>query len=315
MRMNDGFHRSFRCLFLLLLAFVLAGCSEDEKALRVDMSRREMVDMKESGDAVTYAYLPQYSHTVSYDRHHLMIEYLKQQTGLRIKQVFPDTFNEHIRMVGQGKIDISFCNPYVYVILAHRYGEKVFAQVVESSGQKQFRGQIISRMDDDRIRTLEDCRGKRLIAVDLTSAGGYLYPMGHFYQHGIRTGDFAEVSFSPGPGGKQEKVILAVYAGQYDIGLIREGALNVVAGKIDIGKIRILAHSRWYPGWVYSARSQLDPEILGRIREAMFRLDYEDPEHRIILDKADFVQIVPAADQEMDSVRELLNTLGIDMDR
>ena len=37
---------------------------------------------------------------------------------MNIKQVFPDTFDEHMRMVGQGKIDISFSNPFVYVGLA-----------------------------------------------------------------------------------------------------------------------------------------------------------------------------------------------------
>jgi phosphonate transport system substrate-binding protein len=303
-------------LLIFLLLPILPGCPDDEKALKIDMNRRETVDMKDAGDAVvTYAYLPQYSHTVAYERHHLLIEYLKKQTGLNIKQVFPDTFNEHVRMAGQGKIDISFCNPYVYVILAHRYGESAFAQVVESSGQKQFRGQIICRVDNHAIKTLDDCKGKRLIAVDMTSAGGYLYPMGHFYLHGIRSKDFAEISFSPGPGGKQEKVVLAVYAGQYDIGLIREGTLNVVADKIDLSQIRILAYSKWYPGWIYSARPNLNSEILSRIKDALFQLDYDNPDHRFILDKADFTGIVPTEDTEMESVRELLKMLGINLDR
>ncbi len=307
--------RKLRLLLFLILLLMVTGCPDDETALKIDMNQRETVDIKDDGNAVTYAYLPQYSHTVAYDRHHLLIEYLKKQTGLAIKQVFPDTFNEHIRMVGQGKIDISFCNPYVYVILAHRYGEKAFAQVVESSGQKRFRGQIICRTDHPTIKTLMDCKGKRVIAVDLTSAGGYLYPMGHFYQHGIRMDDFAEISFSPGPGGKQEKVVLAVYAGQYDVGLIREGTLNVVADKIDLSQIRILAYSNWYPGWIYSARPDLNPEILYQIKEALIRMDYDNPDHRQILDKADFTGIIPTDDTEMASVRELLDTLGINLDR
>jgi phosphonate transport system substrate-binding protein len=242
------------------------------------------------------------------------VEYLKKETGFNIKQIFPDTFDEHMRMVGQGKVDISFTNPYVYVKTAYRYGEKAFAQVIEDSGLKSFRGQIICRADNSSIQTIQDCKGKRLIAVDLTSAGGYLYPMGHFYDHGIRQEDFAEVDFSHGPGGKQEKVILAVYVGQYDIGLIREGALNVVADRIDIGQIRVVAHSKYYPGWVYSARKDLEPEVLQRIQKALFKLSWDDPDHRKILEKADFIRVVPSHDAEFELIRELLTVVGIDLD-
>ena len=301
--------------FFLLLCMTCTACTGDEPAQKIDLSQREAVEVRDTDDAVTYAYLPQYSHSVSYLRHNLLVEYLKKETGYNIRQVFPDTFDEHMRMVGQGKVDISFSNPYVYVKTAHRYGEKAFAQVIEDSGQKSFRGQIICRADNPAIRTLQDCKGKRLIAVDLTSAGGYLYPMGQFYDHGIRQEDFAEVDFSPGPGGKQEKVILAVYAGQYDIGLIREGALNVVADRIDIRQIRVVAYSKFYPGWVYSARKDLAPEVLAKIQTAMFKLTADNPEHRAILEKAHFTRIVPSSDAEFDSVRDLMTVVGIDLDK
>ena len=304
-----------RLLFLLLLCISFSGCTGDEPAQKIDLSKREAVEVRDAEDAVTYAYLPQYSHSVSYMRHNLLVEYLKKETGYNIKQIFPDTFDEHMRMVGQGKVDISFTNPYVYVKTAYRYGEKAFAQVVEDSGNTNFRGQIICRADNPSIKTLQDCKGKRLIAVDLTSAGGYLYPMGQFYDHGIRQEDFSEVHFSPGPGGKQEKVILAVYAGQYDIGLIREGALNVVADRIDIRQIRVIAYSKFYPGWVYSARKDLDPEVLRKIQAALFKLTMDNPEQRVILAKADFTRIVPSHDAEFDSVRELMALVGIDLDK
>ncbi|MDO9566002.1 MAG: phosphate/phosphite/phosphonate ABC transporter substrate-binding protein [Candidatus Desulfaltia sp.] len=302
-------------IILLLTNFLFCGCFEDELVQKIDLSKREAVYVKEAENAITYAYLPQYSHTVSYQRHYLLIEYLKKETGLNIKQVFPDTFDEHMRMVEQGKIDISFSNPCVYVKIAHRCGAGAFAQVIEVYGKKNFRGQIICRSDNKKIKTLEDCKGKRWIAVDPSSAGGYLYPLGHFYDHGITKKDFAEIAFSPGPGGKQEKVVLAVYAGKYDIGSIREGTLNVVADKIDIGQIRVVAHSKWYPGWVYASRRELDPEIVGRIRDALLRLNYDNPEHRKILDMADITGVAHSKDSEFNSVRNLLTGLGIDLDR
>lgn len=299
-------------VMVLPLSFLLMSCFQEESAKKIDLSKRGAVGVKDvQENVITYAYLPQYSHTVSYQRHHLLVEYLKKETGLNIRQVFADTFDEHMRMVEQGKIDISFSNPFIYVKIAYRYGAKAFARVVEIYGKENFRGQIICRSDNKNIKRLEDCKGKRWIAVDPTSAGGYLYPMGHFYEHGISKKDFAEIAFAQGPGGKQEKVVLAVYAGKYDIGSIREGTLNVVADKININQIRVIAHTRWYPGWVYASRRELDPEIVNRIKDALLRLDYDNPEHRKILDLADIIDVVPSEDLEFNPLRDLLGNLDI----
>ncbi len=303
-------------LFALLICLTsLSGCSQEEPAHKVDLSEKEQVSIREEENVVTYAYLPQYSHTVSYQRHHLLVEFLRQETGLNIKQIFPDTFDEHMKMVGQGKIDISYSNPFIYVKIAHRYGARAFARIVEVYGRKNFRGQIICRTDNPSIKDIADCRGKRWIAVDPTSAGGYLYPLGHFVEHGLKKEDFSEIAFAPGPGGKQEKVVLAVYAGKYDVGSIREGTLNVVADKIDINEIRVIANTRWYPGWVYAARADLQTDIVEKIKRAFLKLDYNQDDHRPILDAADISDIMPSEDRDFDPVRELAVMVGMKLEK
>jgi phosphonate transport system substrate-binding protein len=298
-------------LFFAVLLFLPAACSKDETAIPIDMSvREEVAIIPEADQVLTYAYLPQFSHTVSFQRHHLLIRYLEAQTGLRIRQVFPDTFDEHMRMVGQGSIDISFSNPLIYVRMADTYCTRAFARVIEENGRERFRGEIISRSDNPAIQRLADSRGKRWIAVDPASAGGYLYPLGHFLANGIRPSDFSEIAFAPGPGGKQEKVILAVYAGQYDIGSVREGALDVVADKVDRSKIRVLARTQWYPGWVYAARADLDPEKVDAVSRAMLALDPKNPDHRRILKNAHMAGIIVSSDRDFDAVRDLWHQVG-----
>ncbi len=136
-------------------------------------------DAPQRQEAITYAYLPQYSHTISFQRHRALLQYLRQTTGLPLRQIFPDTFDEHIAMVERGEIDISFSNPFVYIKLAE-LGSNAFARIVEPSGKPYFQGQVICRSDNPTIRKIEDCRGKRWIAVDPGSAGGYLFPLGLF---------------------------------------------------------------------------------------------------------------------------------------
>ncbi|MDD3582302.1 MAG: phosphate/phosphite/phosphonate ABC transporter substrate-binding protein [Desulfobacca sp.] len=292
-------------IMILVLAGALVGCGEDEPVKKIDLTEREEVTVYRPENAITYAYLPQYTHTVSYERHHLVIEYLGRTTGLTIRQVFPDTFDEHMNMVGRGLIDLTFSNPFIYVKLADRYGTRAFARIVEPQGQEYFRGQIICRADNPNIRTLADLKGKRLIAVDPTSAGGFLYPWGWILENGLRKEDFAEIAFAPGPGGKQEKVVMAVYSGKYDVGTIREGTLDILATRIDLKKIRILAYSRWYPGWVYAARRGLNPDVVEKIKKALLALNINNPEHKAILEKAGFIGIIPAQDAEFNPVRRL----------
>jgi len=294
----------------LLSCLVCLGCSQDEPTLRVDMHNRQETVLPTPEVGLTYAYLPQYSHTTSYERHHRLVEHLRKTTGLPIRQVFPDTFDEHVKMVAQGQIDISFTNPFVYIKLA-RQGATGFARTIKSTGKADFRSEIICRSDNKALNTPTDCRGKRWIAVDPLSAGGYLFALGHFHDLGIHRRDFAEIAFAPGPGGKQENVVLAVLAGKYDFGTIREGTLDVLKGRIDMDQIRILARTRAYPEWLFAARKGLDARTVDKIAQAMFALDPQNPEHAAILGAAGLARIIPASDRDCDPVRELASKLEL----
>ncbi|HBI14402.1 MAG TPA: phosphonate ABC transporter substrate-binding protein [Desulfobulbaceae bacterium] len=299
-------------LFILLTGLFLCSCGGDEEIIKVSLEKRQEISFRPQLPAITYAYLPQYSHTESFKRHQPLVEYLAEQTGLPIRQVFPDTFAHHVSMFGEGKIDISFSNPFLYVKLANRFGARAMTRIVEEDGRAEFRGQIIARKDNAAIQSVEDCRRKSWVAVDPSSAGGYLFPLGHFVEHGLNLPDFKEVVFS---GGRQENVILGVYAGLHDFGSIREGALRVVEDKIDVNQIKVVASSKWYPGWVYAYSPKVPQEVVDKIRDAMLKLDYaHNPQHREILDAAKFIGFVPSDDQDFDPIRELSKQVGLDLE-
>jgi len=303
--------RLVRLALLVAILAALCGCGDDEPLVEIDFAKREKVAAPEEQEVITYAYLPQYSHSVSFQRHKALVEYLKRTTGLPLRQVFPNTFDEHIKMVERGEIDISYSNPFVYVKLS-RLGATAFARIIEPSGEPFFQGQVIRRKDNASVRTIADCRGKRWIAVDPGSAGGYLFTLGLFHDYGIEADDFAQIAFAPGPGGKQEKVVLAVHAGAFDIGTIRKGTLDVVADKVNLDDIDVLAETQPYPGWVYSARKGLDPAVVSTLAHAMYGLDINDAEQRNILDSAGMRGIIPATDADYDPVRELADKLGME---
>lgn len=299
-------------LCMILTLFLLSSCKDKEETVKVSLDKRQDITFRQQQPAITYAYLPQYAHTESFQRHHLLVEYLAEETGCTLRQVFPETFDDHIKMFGQGKIDISFSNPFVYVQLAARFGAKAMARIVEEDGKGEFRGQIIAREDNQAIRSIKDCRGKSWVAVDPSSAGGYLFALGEFIDNGLNLKDFKEVVFA---GGRQENVILGVYSGLYGVGSIREGSLDVVRDKIDIGKLKVIANSSWYPGWVYAYSPRLSPEVVDKIRAAMLRLDYKNSARdRAILDAAKCIGIIASDDNDFDPIRDLSKKVGLDLE-
>lgn len=252
---------------------------------------------------VTYAYLPQYSKSVSVERHQGLIAFIKKETGLDIVQVFPEDFDDHMKKVGSGEIDISFSNPFVYIRIAQQYGARAFARIIEKEGKDMFRGEICVA-EDSPLKTLADLRGKRIMAVSRSSAGGYLFQIGMLAEAGINPEELT-IDFAQGAG-KQEKAFLAVYSGEYDACFVREGTrTEVMKDQVDISKIRVLAYTPFYPGWVYAGRKGLDPSVLDKIRAAMLKLDLNNPEHKVILEKAAFVKVVPSEDRDFDPIREL----------
>jgi len=294
----------------LALAILTGTIGTREEAVHVDLSRRVDVTLSEPVGGLTYAYLPQYSHAVSYERHHRIVEYLRQATGLPIRQVYPDTFEDHIKMVGDGAIDISFVNPFVFAKLSERYDSQAFARIVGSEEEGEyFHGEILVRADNKAVQRLDDCRGKRWIAVDPSSAGGYLFPLGHFVENGIRKQDFSEIAFAPGPGGKQEKVILAVYSGKYDIGTVRNGSRALLEDRIDLSQLRVLARTKDYPNWVFSARKGLPRDVLQKVRDALLSLNPQITGQAEILEAARIKAIVPASNADFAPVRELMAIL------
>jgi len=126
--------------------------------------------------------------------------------------------------------------------------------------------------------------------------------------------DFKEIAFAPGPGGKQEKVVLSVFAGKYDIGTIREGTLDVVSNKIDIHKMKIVSMTDPYPGWVYAARKDLDKTIVEKLKHGLEQLDFNDQNHREILEAANFMRVIASDDSDFEAVRQLAGRVGISLE-
>ena len=253
---------------------------------------------------IKVAILPLYSPLTIYKRYDPLMRYLSEKTGYEFKLVIPKNFEEFIQIVSEGKVDFSYQNPYVFSIISKKYPVKALAITIGEDctqeegicGDERFRGIIITRKDS-KINKLEDLKGKKIMIVSPTSAGGFLSQKIYLEKKGFNlTRDFKLIDAK-----RQEKVIIGVYKGEADAGFIREAALSVWADEVDMSKIKILDYGEYLPNWPFSVVRNRNHELTTKVKEIIINLDSD------ILKKAKIKGFKEATDEDIKKLKQLSN--------
>jgi len=301
-------------LVLSLASPLFSGCRNEEDVREVDLDRTEQIGYGEIDreKTLTLAHLPFYPRPLCYLRLNSLIHYLEDETDLYFRILYPASVQDHIYQMSDGKIDISYLNPYVYVQMARHFQITPFARPASEENEGRLvRGKIVVRSVNTELQGIVDLHGKRIIAVNDAAAAGYLYPASLLLDHGLNPMINREmISFANGPH-PQREVLSAVYTGEFDAAFISEDAWEEEAENIDTTHLRVIGTTNEYPGWVFAAREGLDKEILTKVRDSMLRLNPENPAHREILLSTNIHRIVPAEDRDFNPVRSLEKRLGL----
>ncbi|MCX8034042.1 MAG: phosphate/phosphite/phosphonate ABC transporter substrate-binding protein [Thermodesulfovibrio sp.] len=256
--------------------FTLAE-DRDFDYIRVLIRNLKGVDYIEYGPkTVKVAILPLYSPLTIYNRYDPLMRYLSEKTGYEFKLVIPKDFEEFIRIVSEGKVNFSYQNPYVFSIISKKYPIKPLSITVGEDcttdericGSEKFRGVIITRKESN-INKIEDLKGKKIMIVSPTSAGGYLSQKLYLEKKGFNLQrDFKLIDVK-----RQEKVIIGVYKGEADAGFVREAALSVWANEVDISKIKILDYGEYLPNWPFAVVNNKKSELTKTVKKLITELN------------------------------------------
>ncbi|MBU1139449.1 MAG: phosphate/phosphite/phosphonate ABC transporter substrate-binding protein [Proteobacteria bacterium] len=210
--------------------------------------------------------LPRYSTEEINNRITPLAEYLRKKTGLNIIPTLTSTFDQYLKQLSSGGIDIGFENPYIYVLAAESH--EVIAMAVKGGDGDRFRGIIITRSDSS-LSAIDDLIGKKVAIVGYTSAGGYLSQKLTLLENGIDVQK--DCTIEEVPENKQENVVFSVYTGDVDAGFIRESAIDKAGDFIPSGAIRVMASTAWLPNWALSVSRNMQPEDREKIVKAIHR--------------------------------------------
>ncbi|OQA37125.1 MAG: Tetrathionate sensor histidine kinase TtrS [Parcubacteria group bacterium ADurb.Bin326] len=175
------------------------------------------------------------------------------------------------------------------VEMENDYAVSRIATVISKSGDvevTEFGGVIFTRSDRLDINKLEDLRGKRFVAVNKDSFGGWVAAHRELYDAKINPfTDFKKLIFSGG----HDEAVFAVLSGEADAGTARTDTLEKLAsdGKIDLADIKIinlregysddhkfpfLLSTRLYPEWLLAKIAGTDDVLSRSVARALYSM-------------------------------------------
>lgn len=231
---------------------------------------------------------------VTYDTWSPTAIYLSRVVPGHDFEIIPLDFSEVDPAIKFGQVDFILVNPGIYVNLEVRYRISRIAtlnNLVGTNANNVFGGVIFTRSDRSDINTLGDLKGKSLMAVDVTSLGGFQMSRREMHASGLDPyRDSSSFSF----GGIHDEVVRAVRDGRVEVGMIRTDILErmAAANQIDIDDFKIInpkvnpgfllnRSTRLYPEWPFSKVLHTSNELAQRVAVALLNMPNTHPAARV----------------------------------
>jgi len=203
--------------------------------------------------------------------------------------IVPLDFDAVMPAVEKAEVDYFLVNSSMFVTAMVKYKSSAIATMINSrQGKplKAFGGVILTYADRDDINGLADIKGKKFMAVEESSFGGWQMAYKEFKDNGIDPlSDFAKVEF----GGKHDNVVFAVQNGSVDAGTVRTDTLErmAAAGDIDMSEFKIIAAKKYddfpfvistalYPEWPFAKVAKTADKDAQKVVNALLALDSQN---------------------------------------
>ncbi|OQX13841.1 MAG: hypothetical protein BWK76_15535 [Desulfobulbaceae bacterium A2] len=186
--------------------------------------------------------------------------YLSGKLGGKTCEIVPLDFDKVLPAAKDGTVDFFITNSFQFVSTKNQFGATAVATMINSREGKalnSFGGVIITAAHNDAIKTLADLKGKKFMAVDKTSFGGWQMANKELLDNGIDSTKDLTLEF----GGKHDNVVFAVQNEAVPAGTVRTDTLErmAAAGAISMDDFKII-NKKNYPDFPFVCSTKLYPE-------------------------------------------------------
>ena len=234
-------------------------------------------------------------------------DYLTKEIGIAVKFIPVVDYAATVEGLAAGRLEMVWYGGLTSVQAAKQ--AKGARRVIMRNEDAEFKSHFITRKDTG-IKELKDLKGKTFSFGSVSSTSGHLMPRYFLLKSGINPEkDFSKFSFS----GAHDATAAWVESERVDA-----GALNflvwdklVETKKVDTNKVSIFWTTPPYVDYVWTVRAGVDKGTVEKIAKAFLKLDYNNPEHKKLLDLHRTKGYIAAKDEDWKGIEEAAIAAGL----
>jgi phosphonate transport system substrate-binding protein len=249
------------------------------------------------------ALLPDENASALIKRNQPLKEYLEAKLGKKVELIVTTDYSSMIEAMRFGRIDLAYFGPLSYVLARTKSEIEPFAAMV-TDGKPTYRSVVIGNVKAG-VNSLADIKGKKMAYGDRASTSSHLIPKTMLKEAGlVHDRDYHQHFL-----GAHDAVAVNVANGNADAGALSEVIWNSLVERklVDASKVKVLGHSKEYPQYPWTMRSDLAPALKEKARKAM--LELKDP---VVLKNFKAEGFSPITDKDYDVIREMGKILNLD---
>ena len=207
-------------------------------------------------------------------------EYLEKKIGMKVEFTPVTDYAASVEALINKKVDLVWFGGFTFVQAKDRSKNQI-TPLVQRDIDEKFRSVFITTNKD--INKLEDLKGHTLSFGSEGSTSGHLMPRSFLLGAKINPDtDLKRISFS----GAHDATVAAVAGGKVDAGALNISVWEklVEANKVDPKTVRVFYTTPGYYDYNWSVRSDMNPALQKKIRDAFLALNDSTPEGKEILE-------------------------------
>lgn len=225
-------------------------------------------------------------------------------------------YERQVESLLAGHIDIAWNTPLAHVRVKRRTQGKSLSLGMRDS-DRDFKARIVVRKDAG-IQSLPDLHGKTLAVGSRDSTQARILPLHFLRAQGV---DLSSVKLLPfdtdvgkhGDTGSSElDVLKALHEGRAQAGAVGDliWVLEQAAGRVDTGKLQVLWTTPGFDHCMFDALPGANAAKLEAFKRGLFAMQWENPEHRRILELEGLKEWLPPREEGYASLTAALDEQG-----
>jgi phosphonate transport system substrate-binding protein len=258
-------------------------------------------------DTLKVALLPDENASELIKRNKPLKDYLEAKLNKNVELIVTTDYSSMIEAMRFGRIDLAYFGPLSYVMAKSKSDIEPFAAMV-MDGVPTYRSVLIANSASG-INSYADIKGKKMAYGDRASTSSHLIPKTVLLEQG---GLEAKTDYEQHFVGTHDAVAVNVANGNADAGGLSEVIFGYILDRklIDPAKVKVLGHSKPYPQFPWTMRSNLNNELKAKIIDAFISLDDKE-----VLKNFKAEGFVTITDADYNVIREMGKLLNLDFSK